>query len=162
AALDGRAVRRARRAHARASGISASAHVAARAQHGLVRDTQHLRSGAAVRHCSRIRIQTGSDTQDRGGRSSPAARHGHAAPAARQGPGAGAALSRFERRDSERNGKRMARLTVSFRAAVETLGVVAVIVLAWQYGAPWGAVPDYILPLPSVIATTFWRSLPEQ
>jgi len=56
----------------------------------------------------------------------------------------------------------MARLTVSFRAAVETLGVVAVVLLAWQYGAPRAGVPDYILPLPSEIAATFWRSLPEQ
>jgi len=56
----------------------------------------------------------------------------------------------------------MARLTVSFRAAVETLGVVAVVLLAWQYGAPRAGVPDYILPLPSEIASTFWRSLPEQ
>ena len=56
----------------------------------------------------------------------------------------------------------MARLRVSFRAAVETLGVVGVLLLAWQYGAPWGGVPDYILPLPSEIAATFWRSLAEQ
>ena len=56
----------------------------------------------------------------------------------------------------------MARLTVSFRAAAEMLGVVAVVLLVWQYGAPRGGVPDYILPLPSVIAATFWRSLPEQ
>ena len=56
----------------------------------------------------------------------------------------------------------MARLRVSFRAAAETAGVVAVLLLAWQYGTASGRVPDYILPLPSVIAATFWRSLPQQ
>jgi NitT/TauT family transport system permease protein len=56
----------------------------------------------------------------------------------------------------------VARLTLSLRAVVETLGVVAVLLVGWQYGAPWAGVPDYILPLPSVIAATFWRSLPAQ
>jgi NitT/TauT family transport system permease protein len=56
----------------------------------------------------------------------------------------------------------MARLTVDIRTLAETALVVAALMLGWQYGAPAAGVPDYVLPLPSVIAATFWRSLPDQ
>jgi NitT/TauT family transport system permease protein len=39
----------------------------------------------------------------------------------------------------------------------------AVLILLWQYGAPLGGIPDYVLPVPSVIAArfaeTFWLQL---
>jgi NitT/TauT family transport system permease protein len=40
--------------------------------------------------------------------------------------------------------------------------VVAALVVAWEYGVPGAGVPEYVLPLPSVIGATFWRSLPAQ
>jgi NitT/TauT family transport system permease protein len=49
-----------------------------------------------------------------------------------------------------------------FRSVTEMFGVVAVLLLVWQFGVPAAGISDYILPLPSVIAATFWRSLSNQ
>ena len=54
----------------------------------------------------------------------------------------------------------MAALRIGFRAMVEATVAVIVLLLGWEYGAPAAGVPEYVLPLPSVIATTFGRSLP--
>jgi NitT/TauT family transport system permease protein len=56
----------------------------------------------------------------------------------------------------------VAGLKVRIRALAETALVVSALLLGWEYGAPAASVPEYILPLPSVIAATFWRSLPQQ
>jgi NitT/TauT family transport system permease protein len=42
------------------------------------------------------------------------------------------------------------------------LGVIAALLLVWQFGAPAAGLPDYILPLPSIIAATFVSSLADQ
>jgi NitT/TauT family transport system permease protein len=40
--------------------------------------------------------------------------------------------------------------------------VVLAVLLSWQYGAPAAGVPDYVLPLPTVIAGRFWQTWPVQ
>jgi NitT/TauT family transport system permease protein len=52
-------------------------------------------------------------------------------------------------------------LEAAFRAAKPCLGFV-VLIAAWQYGARLVRVPEYILPLPTVIAAKFWQTLPTQ
>jgi NitT/TauT family transport system permease protein len=37
-----------------------------------------------------------------------------------------------------------------------------VVLLAWQLGAGVAGIPDYVLPVPSVIAARFWQTLPVQ
>jgi NitT/TauT family transport system permease protein len=56
----------------------------------------------------------------------------------------------------------MARLTGRVRVVGEAVLVALALLLAWEYGAPAAAVPEYVLPVPSVIAATFWASLPLQ
>ncbi len=53
------------------------------------------------------------------------------------------------------NAKRREQL----RRASETLCGFAAILVDWEYGAGFGRMPEYILPVPSVIAITFWRTL---
>ncbi|HEX7128419.1 MAG TPA: ABC transporter permease [Thermodesulfobacteriota bacterium] len=48
------------------------------------------------------------------------------------------------------------------RSAAETAAGVVALVLLWQFGAPAAGIPDYVLPLPSVIAARFWETLPVQ
>jgi NitT/TauT family transport system permease protein len=55
-----------------------------------------------------------------------------------------------------------ARSKRRIRSAAEMLAVFAVLLLVWQFGSPASGIPDYILPLPSVIIATFWRSLSDQ
>jgi NitT/TauT family transport system permease protein len=48
------------------------------------------------------------------------------------------------------------------RVLSETVAAIAVLLAIWQYAAPAAGIPEYILPVPSVIAAAFWRSLPDQ
>ncbi|HEY8368660.1 MAG TPA: ABC transporter permease [Thermodesulfobacteriota bacterium] len=48
------------------------------------------------------------------------------------------------------------------RSAAETAAGVGALVLLWEFGAPLTGIPDYVLPLPSVIAARFWETLPVQ
>jgi len=45
------------------------------------------------------------------------------------------------------------------RRVTETTFGFAVIILIWQYGARLAGMPEYILPLPSVIVVRFWQTL---
>lgn len=45
------------------------------------------------------------------------------------------------------------------RRAAETVIGVAVLVAVWEYGAPLARMPEYILPVPSVIIVKFWQTL---
>jgi NitT/TauT family transport system permease protein len=54
------------------------------------------------------------------------------------------------------------RLTRKMRTLVEIVLVVAALVAAWELGAPAAGVPDYVLPLPSVILQKFRDTLPVQ
>jgi NitT/TauT family transport system permease protein len=51
---------------------------------------------------------------------------------------------------------------VRVRTFVDIGLVVFALLMAWQYGAPAAGIPDYVLPLPSVVAGTFWQTLPVQ
>lgn len=48
------------------------------------------------------------------------------------------------------------------RSLVPAPMAIAGVLAAWQYGAPRAGIPDYVLPLPSVIARRFWQTLPLQ
>ncbi len=48
------------------------------------------------------------------------------------------------------------------RNAAEAAAGVAVLLLAWEYGAPLAGIPGYILPVPSEIAARFWQTLAVQ
>jgi NitT/TauT family transport system permease protein len=54
------------------------------------------------------------------------------------------------------------RLKARLRTVAEIALVVGALLVGWEYAAPAAAVPDYVLPLPSVIGKTFWRTLPAQ
>ncbi len=44
------------------------------------------------------------------------------------------------------------------RAAETTVGIAALLAI-WQFGAPLARMPEYILPVPSVIVVKFWQTL---
>jgi NitT/TauT family transport system permease protein len=45
-------------------------------------------------------------------------------------------------------------------AAVAPFAVIALLLLGWEATVRIGAIPPYILPAPSLVATTLWRDLP--
>ncbi len=55
-------------------------------------------------------------------------------------------------------GTRVTRL----RSTAEAMAGVAAVVVVWEYGAGLAGIPDYVLPVPSVIAAKFWQTLPVQ
>lgn len=50
----------------------------------------------------------------------------------------------------------------SLRSGLESAAGVVALLLLWQFGAPVAGIPDYVLPVPSVIAARFWETLPVQ
>ena len=48
------------------------------------------------------------------------------------------------------------------RRASEAPFAFLVILVLWEYGAGFAQIPDYILPIPTVIAAKFWQTLPIQ
>jgi NitT/TauT family transport system permease protein len=48
------------------------------------------------------------------------------------------------------------------RRACEAPFAFLVILVLWEYGAGFARIPDYILPIPTVIAARFWETLPIQ
>jgi NitT/TauT family transport system permease protein len=44
-----------------------------------------------------------------------------------------------------------------YKAARPLLGF-AIILVIWQYGAPLAQIPEYVLPLPTIIAEKFWQT----
>ena len=48
------------------------------------------------------------------------------------------------------------------RRAAEAPFAFLVILVLWEYGAGFAQIPDYILPIPTVIAAKFWQTLPIQ
>jgi len=53
-------------------------------------------------------------------------------------------------------------MSARLRVLSETVAAIAVLLAIWQYAAPAAGIPEYILPVPSVIAAAFWRSLSDQ
>lgn len=49
-------------------------------------------------------------------------------------------------------------MTRAWQNAGKAALAFAVILLAWQYGAPWARVPAYVLPVPTAIAQKFWQT----
>lgn len=56
----------------------------------------------------------------------------------------------------------MARMTAAVRHVLRTLAAITGILLIWEYGAGAIGIPDYVLPVPSVILHKFWTTLPVQ
>ena len=50
----------------------------------------------------------------------------------------------------------------SVRRQARTLAAIAAMALVWEFGAPAIGIPDYVLPVPSVILLRFWATLPAQ
>ena len=49
-------------------------------------------------------------------------------------------------------------MTRAWQNAGKAALAFAVILLGWQYGAPWARVPAYVLPVPTAIAQKFWQT----
>src|SRR6185312_14778874 len=182
---DGRAVRRTRRDDARANGLRAAEDLGDESQHGAVRHAQHQRGGAVVGHDRRDDAASRTHPGHREGRPAAAARrvgarasalHRALRPRARRNSGFGddvAGKSRLRPYFGVRamNGARKAvsgpvvamtdepvtdrQRSSKARGPLRSFVAVVAFLLAWQFLVPLLHVPDYVLPLPSVIAQRF-------